>query len=347
VRIAGNPRGLGSTLRATLRLLSMGQALYHSPDWIAVPAVLGVWRTVVTVHDLIPLTTPEWVPHSFKARHPRLYRAVIRSIARGAEAVLTDTPHWAAEILEHLGVAPGRLHVIPLGVSRGCPSPPAQLDATRRRFRLGDDPYVLTVGRPEPYKGLDRVIRAFARARRGERLVIVGMCDPRYPKDREEVRRLRLEDRVVFAGTVDPETLESLYRGASAFFTMSRFEGFGLCPLEALARDVPVLAARTCVTDHTVGPAAFLVDPDDERGAAAALRRLLDDEALRASLIRAGRERVARFSWEACARATADVYRRALRARRPARVAGDPVMEPAAAAGLVRARAVPDRAAPV
>jgi alpha-1,3-rhamnosyl/mannosyltransferase len=315
VSIAGDPRRLGSSLRATLRLLASGRALYHSPDWIGVPALPGVWRTVVTVHDLIPLVAPEWVPESLKARHPNIYRAAIHTIVRGASAVLTDTRPWALEIEKHLHVLPERLHIVPLGVAKPRPVRADQIHAARERFGLGEAAYVVTVGRPEPYKGLATVIRAFARARRDERLVIVGMHDPRYAEHHEEVRRLEVEDRVIFTGTVDPDTLECLYRGARAFVTMSRFEGFGLSPLEAMARSVPVLAARTSVSDCTVGAAALLVDPDDEQAAALALRRLLDDGALRERLTRAGREQIARFSWEACARATANVYRQVLRGR--------------------------------
>ena len=313
VCIPGDPRRFASTMRATFRFLSSGQALYHSPDWIGVPALPGAWRTVVTVHDLIPLIAPEWVPHSLKARHPRLYRAAIRTIAQGASAVLTDTPPWATEIRKHLDVSASRLHVVPLGVAGPRRVRPEELLATRQRFGLGEDPYVITVGRPEPYKGLCPAIRAFARARRIERLVIVGMRDPRYSEDREEVRRLGIGNLVVYTGTVDPETLEHLYLGARAYFTMSRFEGFGLCPLEAMARGIPVLAARTSVTDHTIGSAALFVDPDDEAAAADALKRLLDDSALRERLVLEGRAQASRFSWDACARATASVYRQVLR----------------------------------
>jgi glycosyltransferase involved in cell wall biosynthesis len=310
VHTLGNPRRLGSSLRATFQLLARGQALYHSPDWIGVPALPGFWSTVVTIHDLIPLVAPEWVPHSLKARHPHIYRAAIRTIVRSASAVLTDTPPWAAEIEKYMDLAPRRLHVVPLGVAEPEAVTAEQVRATRERFGLGDDPIVLTVGRPEPYKGLASVIRAFARARRNERLVIVGMKDARYSFDREEVGRLGLEGRVIFTGSIDPQTLECLYRSATVFFTMSRFEGFGLCPLEAMARRVPVLAARTSVTDYTIGNAALSVEPDDEPGAASALRNLLDDPMLRERLAQAGRELATLFTWESCARGTANVYRR-------------------------------------
>ena len=249
VHTLGNPRRLASSFRATLQLLARGQGLYHSPDWIGIPALPGLWKTVVTLHDLIPLVAPEWVPHSLKAKHPHIYRAAIRTLVRSASAVLTATPPWAAEIERHMNVPSGRVHVIPLGVAEPAPVTPDQIEAARARFGLGHDPFVLTVGRPEPYKGLASVIRAFAKARRSERLVIVGMHDSRYAADHDEVRRLGLDGSVIFTGSIEPETLECLYREASAYFTMSRFE-FGLCSLEAMALGVPVLAANS-VSAHT------------------------------------------------------------------------------------------------
>ena len=321
VCIMGNPRHVASTMRASLHLLASGKALYHSPDWIGVPALPGMWRSVVTVHDLIPLVAPEWVPLSMKARHPRVYRAAMKAILRGASAILTDIEPWALEIEKHLGIPRHELQVIPLGVPPARPMTVQQVRTVRLRFNLGEAPYVISVGRPEPYKGLSAVIQAFVRASRSERLVIVGLRDPRYLALREEARLMRGGDRVIFTDTVDPDTLECLYQGASAYFTMSRFEGFGLAPLEAMSRGVPVLAARNSASDHTLGTAACYVDADDETGAAEALGRLLNDSNLRARLAAAGRTQAAQFSWEACARETAAVYRQVLRgsARAPAR----------------------------
>ena len=315
VCISGNPRHVASTLRATLHLLARGKALYHSPDWFGVPALPGRWRSVVTVHDLIPLVAPEWVPLSLKARHPHVYRAAMSTILRGASAILTDIEPWALEIEKHLCIPRDRLQVIPLGVPPAQPMTMEQIRKVRMRFGLSEAPYVISVGRPEPYKGLPSVIRAFLRASRNERLVLVGLRDPRYLAFREEARQIKGSERVVFTDTVDPDTLECLYQGASAYFTMSRFEGFGLPPLEAMSRGVPVLAARNSASEHTLGSAALYVDADDEAGASKALGLLLNDPALRARLAVAGRKQAALFSWEACARETAAVYRQVLRGR--------------------------------
>ena len=303
-----SPRGVVELARALWRARP---AVYHAPDWAALPSVRSGWRSVATIHDLIPLVAPETVPRSLKGRHPHLYRMALRALARGADMVLTDTQAWAAEIRSRLGVRDDRVRVVPLGVSPPPVVPAAVVAEARARFAIGAAPYVLHVGRPEPYKGLASLIRAFAGAARSERLVIAGSLDSRYPEAGELVRGLGWEEQVRVVGPVTPDELEALYAGASAFATLSRLEGFGLSPLEAMARGVPVVASRASVFPETLGDAALLVAPDDEAAAGAALRRVLDDPELRARLADAGRVRAAGYTWERCAALTADAYRTA------------------------------------
>jgi glycosyltransferase involved in cell wall biosynthesis len=111
-------------------------------------------------------------------------------------------------------------------------------------------------------------------------------------------------------GAVGPERLEALYAAASVVVTATRFEGFGLPVLEAMARGVPVACSDLPVLREVAGNAATYLRPEDPDSVAAAIRTALADaERLRA----AGRERAARFSWAAAARATAEVYERAVK----------------------------------
>jgi glycosyltransferase involved in cell wall biosynthesis len=290
--------------------------VYHAPDWMALPPLPGAWRTVATIHDLIPLVAPEEVPRSFKARHPWLYRAAISTLMRLADAVLTDTEFWAGEICSRLGIRPERIHAIPLGVGTPAARDEARIRSVRERFALGDRPYFLFVGRPEPYKGLVRLIRAFAHTPDPAMLVLAGALDPRYPEASEAVHALGLESRVRITGRAEEPVLEALYCDATAFVTLSRLEGFGLPPLEAMARGVPVVAGRCTVFPEVLGDAALLIDLESETSVALALEKVAGDPALRQRLAERGRERALTFTWERCAQATAAIYRR---------VAGDPV----------------------
>jgi glycosyltransferase involved in cell wall biosynthesis len=284
--------------------------IYHAPDWMALPPLPARWRTVATIHDLIPLVAPEEVPRSFKARHPWLYRTALSTLMRLADAVLTDTELWAGEIRDRLGIAPDRVHAIPLGVSAPAARDEVGVRSVRERFALGNHPYFLFVGRPEPYKGLVRLIRAFAQTPDPYMLVLVGALDPRYTEAGETVRTLGLGSRVRITGRTEDPVLEALYCDATAFVTLSRLEGFGLPPLEAMARGVPVVAGRCSVFPEVLGDAALLVDVESDTEVARALLQIVRDTAIRRRLVERGRERASAFTWERCAVATAAIYRR-------------------------------------
>ncbi|HME70964.1 MAG TPA: glycosyltransferase family 1 protein, partial [Myxococcota bacterium] len=241
------------------------------------------------------------------------YRTAISTLMRLADAVLTDTELWADEIRNRLGVSPDRVHAIPLGVASAAPRDESKIRLVREQFALGDRPYFLFVGRPEPYKGLVRLIRAFAHTKLPSMLVLAGSLDSRYPEASQAVCELGLETRVRITGRADDSALEALYYDATAFVTLSRLEGFGLPPLEAMARGVPVVAGRCSVFPEVLGDAALLVDVESETEVAHALEQIASDEALRRRLVERGRERASAFTWERCAAATAAIYRRVTR----------------------------------
>jgi len=310
--LSGSPRRPKAWKQVISHLWTRRPVLYHGPNWIGVPALPGAWRTVVTVHDLIPLVAPEWVPASLLARHPHLYRAALSTIVRSASVVLTDSRVWASELVSRLRVPEDRIRVIPLGVAPSLPMSTQRIREVREKFGIANAPYVLAVGRPERYKGLVPLIHCFASTRREENLVVAGPLDVRYTQAADAATRAGVDDHVIFTGSVDPETLECLYRGATVFAMLSRLEGFGLPPLEAMARGVPVLATRIPVFRETLGEAALLVDPDDLAQAGTSLRQLLRDDELRRRLVAAGYRNAARYSWTHCAMSTADAYRHAL-----------------------------------
>jgi glycosyltransferase involved in cell wall biosynthesis len=290
--------------------------IYHAPDWMALPPLPGAWRTIATIHDLIPLVAREEVSRSFKGRHPWLYRSTLSLLMRLADAVLTDTEVWAEEIRGRLGIPPERVHAIPLGVASPPSRDESKIRAVRERYALGDRPYFLFVGRPEPYKGLVPLIRAFARTESSTMLVLAGPLDPRYPEASQVVHELGLEARVRITGLAEEAALQALYDDATAFVTLSRLEGFGLPPLEAMARGVPVLAGRCSVFPEVLDGAALLVDVESESEVVRALQEIAGDGALRRRLAQQGRERASGFTWERCAASTAAIYRRVAQSRK-------------------------------
>ena len=117
---------------------------------------------------------------------------------------------------------------------------------------------------------------------------------------------------VTFAGATTEPLLLALYRSAAVLAYPSRYEGFGLPLVEAMACGTPVIAARTSSIPEVVGDAAVLLDPDDEDAWIAGMERVLDDDAHRARLREAGLNRAREFSWRRTAEETARVYRELL-----------------------------------
>jgi glycosyltransferase involved in cell wall biosynthesis len=275
------------------------------------PLVGVAARRVVTIHDLTFLRIPE--------RYPlvrRIYmQATTRLSARLADAIIVPSGAVRRDVVERLGVPEDRVHVVyEAAAQRFRPVEPGVARAVAEKYGI-DPPYILSVGSLEPGKNRARLIRALARLRNEgvtHHLVIVGQRAWRYDDDFDLVEELGMGRRVSFAGYVPDDDLPGLYSGATVVALPSLYEGFGLPVLEAMACGVPVLTSNVSATAEVAGDAALLVHPQSVDQIAAALRRLLSDEALRAQLSAAGRERAAQFSWARAAEETHRVYERVL-----------------------------------
>lgn len=276
--------------RLARHLASDGIGVLVSPDCFA--PLAGGLKQVVTVHDIIPIRCPELLPRSAKGRYVRLWRQWLRLQIARADRVLTVSDHARRDIAAEFPGALAKLRT----VYNAVPPP------SRRRPRSPEErPSLLYVGRDAPYKNIVGCIETVAALKASGidvTLTIAGEPDPRYPEVGEAIRRLGLEDRVVVTGHVDEPTLERLYASATVFLFLSRYEGFGLPPLEAMARGLPVVSSDRTSLPEVLGDAALLVNPDDTDAAASAVRRLLNDPALAAELAERGHARAATFTIE-------------------------------------------------
>lgn len=173
------------------------------------------------------------------------------------------------------------------------------------------DRYFLSLSSIEPRKNLRSVIRAFADFARDEEstvLVIAGKCDPSFLDEwKGELDACKLMgDRVILTGYVPDEDLSPLYSGALGFVFLSLYEGFGLPPLEAMQCGTPVVCSNNSSIPEVVGRAAILVDPNDIRGVAVAMKHLAHDPNLCLTLRQKGLNRAREFSWDK----TADIILR-------------------------------------
>jgi glycosyltransferase involved in cell wall biosynthesis len=292
VELGARSQPLRMSVRLPLLLRRLRPQLAHFLHVIP-PA----WRgpAVLTIQDL----SFEHFPEVMSRGDRFFFRTFVPRSARRADRVLTGSEWTKRDLIERYGVAGERIVVTPYGFD-----PVFEPDGTRR----DDPPYVLFVGALQERKQPDLALLAMTGVDRDVRLVFAGPDRGLEAELRASARKHHLDDRVEFAGHVPREELAALYRGARALVFPSRYEGFGLPALEAMASGTPVVATRSSAIPEVTGEAAILVDSDAKELAAGIQRAIAERDRLRA----AGLERAARFSWAETARQTATVYRELL-----------------------------------
>jgi glycosyltransferase involved in cell wall biosynthesis len=289
----------------------LGADVAHVPYW-APPMNPGI-PTVVTIHDLIPLLLPQYRGGPLV----RLYTALVSRTARRAAPVLTDSEASKRDIISYLGLPEERVRVIYLAADgRYAPTPTPDDATVRARYGLPER-YVLYLGGFDARKNIATVLDAYHRAAPsiGEcwPLVVAGSLPERdtpfAPDPRRLAREQGMDERFVrFVDSPADADKPALYRGAAAFIFPSRYEGFGLPPLESLACGTPVVGGDVSSIPEIVGDAGVLLPPDDAQGMAEALICLATDDAFRAELGRRALAQAARFSWERTAQETLAAY---------------------------------------
>ncbi len=300
---------------AVARLLyEKGVDIYHSTNFmIPLPAFPRqrphAVQCLCTIHDLIPLIHPEYTPRSLKTRLLPVYRALMREIARRTDHVVAVSESSRIDIEQWLDIPAERISVVYNGIPAG------YRPVGGRPSMAGEAKTVLYVGRSDPYKNLPGLVRAFAKLREDHpeldvRLKIAGSPDRRYPEAGRLARELAVADRVDWMGYVDDAALLKAYQQADVLALLSRYEGFGLPVMEAMACGTPVVCSDVTSLPEIAGGAALLVPPDDTQAAADALYAVLADDYTASRLRMAGLQRTERFSWDQAAQAILQLYRR-------------------------------------
>ena len=293
------------------RLLQQRIDLYHATDyWIP---RLRRTRVVATLHDAIPLSHPEWATPS----HRWAKNALLKSSARWADAVITVSAAMVPEIVEHFGVSADRINVVHNGISSEWFERVTREQSAATMKRYGIEPgYILTVGTLQPRKNLGRLLAAHATLspdlRRLHPLLVVGSRGWGTEKEAEMLASAATQKQAFWLQHVSAAELTTIFQNAHALALPSFYEGFGLPVVEAFASGIPVLTSNTAALREIARDAALFVDPFDDQEIAEALRRIVEDPALRRQLVERGNERVHDFSWERCAAETIEVYRKVL-----------------------------------
>jgi glycosyltransferase involved in cell wall biosynthesis len=295
------------------RLLAARPQIVHSTSHIG--PLWGPGKLIITVHDLIFMRYPQDYQRGWLATT----RLLLPVVLRRAKAIIADSHATGRDIQAFFGVSERKIVVIYPGID----PPESVVAGNAPAYRSGDGrplagaPYILCLGPWVRRKNLEVVVKAFALlAHDFEEISLVITGDTSrgmkgYTQD--ELFGLlpaRFHNRLHLAGYVSQERRNALVSGASALCYPSRFEGFGLPPLEAMAAGVPVLASDTPAVAEVTAGAALLADPDDAGEWAQALRRLWEEPVLAEQLRTDGLRRSAEFTWPRCALETARLYRR-------------------------------------
>ena len=299
--------------RFAWRLMRDRLDLFHATHYVIPP--LARARAVVTIHDIIHVLYPQFLPNRLALLYARV---MIRRALRRADRIITVSYNSKRDLVDYFGIGPSRIEVIYNGVAGRFRAdlPRAERDRVAGKYGL-PRPYLLFLGGEKPHKNVRNVLRAFAEARRARALPHALVLAGPMPKNRSRVEALiaalDLSAHVVRPGVVPEEDLPGLFAGADAFLYPTLYEGFGLPVAEAMACGVPVLTSSTSALQEIAGGYAYLVDPMDVDAIARGIVDLATDPTRRAEFADLGKRRAADFSWDRAAEQTLRVYAEALR----------------------------------
>ncbi|MFZ2187912.1 MAG: glycosyltransferase family 1 protein [Candidatus Moraniibacteriota bacterium] len=316
--------GFSEQIFFPLRLLFFRLDLVHFPHF-NVP-FLYPKKFVVTIHDLILLHYPTFQ----NTTHSRLfygvkfffYRFIVACAIWRAEHIITVSHFTEADILSEYPSARGKISVTYEAADPFCQfSLPGKERQLFERFGLLRDalettahdilkPYLLYVGNAYPHKNLE-VFLKIAPQFPSYAFMLVGKEDYFYARLRNEVAAQGIRN-IIFTGFVDDSALSSLYRFATCYVFPSLYEGFGLPPLEAMARGVPVLSSACGSLPEILGEAASYFDAHEVESLKKALTGILGSETTRKEFSRRGYARVNSYSFERMADETLKLYTRAV-----------------------------------
>jgi len=285
-------------------------ALLHSLHYTQ-PVRLGC-RSVVTIHDMTFFLFPDLHTRSKRMFFP----FAIRSSVRRADALIAISESTRQDSIRLLGVSPQKIFTTQLGITEEfrVVTDNVLLSKVLQQYDL-PEAFVLYVGLVEPRKNIPFLIRAYkSLVDEGikHNLVIVGRIGWMYQEVFKQIEELGLEDRVQFTGYMPQDDLPMVYNLASLFVYPTKYEGFGLPALEAMACGTPVVTTAISSLPEIVGDAGMLIPPGDEQALAGAMAKVLSDSTLYNQLRTRGLQRSEHFTWERTAQGTLKVYQQVL-----------------------------------
>ena len=249
------------------------------------------------------------MPETMDKRTRRALGLTLKKSIRRCDRIITISEFSRGRIMKHYNTPEDRICVVPCGIDHdefnsSCST--EKVEECKSRLGICGD-YLLYLGTLEPRKNISGLIEAYKLLCESQpdcpKLVVAGGKGWLYDSIFERVREYGLEDKVIFTGYVSDEEAPLLMSGATVFCFPSFYEGFGMPPLEAMACGTPAMVSDRSSLPEVVGDAALIVDADSPKNMAEAIKRILNDDALRAELSEAGKARAQEFTWKKSAEA--------------------------------------------
>lgn len=270
-------------------------------------------KFVITIHDLILIHFPTLRSTSLNPLFYWLkflaYKIVIKSAIKRAEKIIAVSKFTKNDILDNYDVAESRLAVTYEACEDFCTISSESSESILRKYAI-IKPYILYVGNAYPHKNLEALVLAFAKILKNKSnltLVLVGRKDYFYQRLENLVKEENIEN-VVFAGYVPDEDLDTVYRFAELYIFPSLYEGFGLPPLEAMAKGVPVASSDHACMQEVLGEGAHFFDGKNIESMQKSIEDVLNNNELRQELIKKGYEQIKKYNWENMAKETLTIY---------------------------------------
>jgi len=290
------------------------------PDLFHYPHFDLPWTTpepiVITIHDLKYLSQPEFFK-KFRFLKRLTYRLMMRVSIQRANHIITDSQNTARDLENIFSINTKKISTIHLGVEGKFfeRKPVSRINQFLKSLQI-EQPFFLYVGERRPHKNINALIKAFAQFLNRQpyfHLVIVGKSYQDYKEPEQIVTEFDLKNSVYFIDHINDNDLQTLYQAATAFISLSHYEGFGLPALEAMASQTPVIVSNNTSFPEVVGDAGILIPPNDINQAVKAMLQITSNDNYRQDLIERGIKRARTFTWKKCAQETLDIYQQTIK----------------------------------
>jgi glycosyltransferase involved in cell wall biosynthesis len=268
-------------------------------------------KKIVTIYDIMAFKFPKVSDPVTRFR----YRILLYKTLKSSDKIITISNHTKLDLMNYFKIPEDKIKVIYLAANQTYKKlGKNEINEILKKYDL-NNPFILYVGGLAPNKNIERLLESYNIIKNKEisqKLILTGVKRHNSTSALKTIKKLNLQNDVIFTGYVPDEDLPGLYNAADLFVYPSFYEGFGLPPLEAMQCGTPVITSNTSSLPEVVGDAGIMINPYDVDELANKMYEVLTNEKLRKEMSKKGLERAKLFSWKKCAEEHLKVYEEVL-----------------------------------